>query len=124
MGLPPLCQEISRVLYRAPRSERGELRRQVWMDDLEDVLRSVHVLEDLGAQVLEAHPSWQEARKKMRSRGRHQYLAAVSNRKQPRTSVQWWPEVVPIALIGVSGMKCHPHAKRRPSPHSSAASAI
>ena len=98
---------------RARRDQRREVRRQVWVDELEEALRPTEVLQAMLAQVDQVGARRAAPRVLARS-GRlgQEDLAAVPGGHDPGRPVDRRPEVVVATMLGLAGVHPHPHPQR------------
>ena len=113
--LPPekggrLQGQVVRTRGECP--DRGEVGRQVGMEQLEDPLGSIEVAQRMLAEVAQAG-SWRERVPGEILRGqREEHLAAMARGQQAGEAVQPGSEIVPVLRGGGGGMQRHADPQR------------
>ena len=97
---------------RTQGGQRREARRQVGVDELEEVLRATEVLQAMLAEVEQAGARRQPLAGKCPGRRRQEDLAAVPGGHDPGGPVDRRTEEVAGPLLGLAGVHAHPHAQR------------
>ena len=96
----------------AERAKRREGSREILDRDLEDLLRSIEVAEEVRPEVDELHAVRQPITDQRAGHRRGEDLVAVPDREDPGIAVEGRPEVVGIAGLGRARVEGHSGAQR------------